>query len=496
MNYPISSRLIWYAQIVLFCSLIFWIRLSGPSDLESYAQVLNIGYILDLMTQHNWLVQYDLEHDIMSKPPLHTWMMAPSTALLGLNRLALTLPSFISILVLALLIFEFGRHRFSEPAGGLAAMAIILAPTIAKQVALVRTDPAFTLAVAASALIAYVAWEQGRQWKRGWIAFWFMAALSTLIKGPLGIVLAAGGLLSFFWEKRSNPGLPTPRGPHLVGITLFLILTLGWFVAAWLSEGQALINKMLFRELVYHAVVEHSGGWQARDLLKPTSFLLLRYLPFSIPLLFALWRVFRHPADNPAERQFERFLACWLLFGLLIFSVVKHQRADHLLPLWPAGALLAGREMWRWAERISAARFVAISLIVSAVLIGITYSAVHSIGRAVDETNGYGRERKLARETELAAKAFQESGLDAGNLYHVNTPISLQLHLGTFRQFISPVQLEQLLAEATRPVDIALGETGTEVSKIMMRYPETKRLFRWPSDESLVPVFQVYRIDR
>ena len=106
----------WLFLICALCSLVFIIRISGPTDLESYAQVLNIGYILDLMTQGHWLVQYDLESAIMSKPPLHTWLMAPFTALFGLNRLALALPSFLSILGLALLLLETGRRRFGlEP---------------------------------------------------------------------------------------------------------------------------------------------------------------------------------------------------------------------------------------------------------------------------------------------------------------------------------------------------------------------------------------------
>ncbi len=484
----------------MLCSMIYLIRIVGPTDLESYAQVLNVGYILDLMTQGHWLVQYDLESAIMSKPPVHTWLMAPFTATLGLNRLALTLPSFLSVLALALLLFELGRRRFGELAGGLAALAIVLAPTMAKQIALVRTDPVFTLTVAGAAFAAFYAWETnqnvGKESKRGWLLFWFMAAITTLIKGPLGVALAGGGLLSYFWEKRSNPGQLAPRGPHHAGLALFLTLTLGWFAAAWISEGQALINKMLYGELIYHAVVEHRGGWQATDLLKPTFFLLLRYLPFSVPFLFALWRVFRHPATDPGERRFERFLTCWILFGLLIFSLAKHQRVDHLLPLWPACALLAGREMAFLATRMGKTRFAGISVVIGTILIGSIYAAVHSTVGKHEGGSDYSREIKLAANAERAAEAFITSGLDAKRLYHVDTPITLQLYLGTFRQFISRVQLEKILVDASEPVDVALGKTSAEELGLMERYPATKRIFRWPEDEALKPVLQVYRVSR
>ena len=91
MNRKSYSRHFWRGLITLLCSTIFLIRLAGPTDLESYAQVLNVGYILDLVTRGHWLVQYDLENVIMSKPPIHTWTMAPFAMLFGLNRLALCL---------------------------------------------------------------------------------------------------------------------------------------------------------------------------------------------------------------------------------------------------------------------------------------------------------------------------------------------------------------------------------------------------------------------
>ena len=484
----------WLFLICALCSLAFIIRISGPTDLESYAQVLNIGYILDLMTQGHWLVQYDLESAIMSKPPLHTWLMAPFTALFGLNRLALALPSFLSILGLALLLLETGRRRFGLLAGAFAALAIVLAPTTVKQIALIRTDPLFTLSVAAAALAAFYAWERGAEGRKAWLAFWFLAALTTLIKGPLGVVLAAGGLLSHFWEKRSNPAQAAPRGPHLPGIVLFLALTAGWFVTAWISEGQALINKMLHAELIGHAVGEHRGGWQATDLLKPTFFLLVRYLPFSLAVFYGLWRVLRHPASAPGERLFERFLCCWILLGLLIFSLAKHQRADHLLPLWPACALLAGRELARLAERIGHQRAAIAGLVIGALLVGSSYFSVHASTGKREDGSDYNKEMRLARDAQHAAQAFIASGLDASQLHHVDTPISLQLYLGTFRQFVSRQKIEALLANSKSPVNIALGASRIEDLGLSDRYHQIERTFRWPTDESRNPVFQVYRV--
>ena len=51
--------------------------------------------------------------------------------------------------------------------------------------------------------------------------------LSTLTKGPLGLVFAACGLLVCVWERAS--GMPAPlRGSHELGVALFIALTDGF----------------------------------------------------------------------------------------------------------------------------------------------------------------------------------------------------------------------------------------------------------------------------
>jgi len=71
-------------------------------------------------------------------------------------------------------------------AGGLAGLAVVLAPMMSKQVALVRTDALFALAVALGALAAHRAWERGG----GWLPFW-LANLIERMWLVLGILLAA-----------------------------------------------------------------------------------------------------------------------------------------------------------------------------------------------------------------------------------------------------------------------------------------------------------------
>ena len=69
---------------------------------------------------------------------------------------------------------------------------------------------------------------------------------------------------------------------------------------------------------------------------------------------------------------------------------------------------------------------------------------------------------QLASEAKLTAVAFIARGLDASWLHHIDTPMTLQLYLGNFRPFLKQAQLDQILATASTPVDVALGKTGIE----------------------------------
>lgn len=491
MENKLNSARFWIPLICLLCAALFAIRITGPTDLEGYAQMLNVGYVMDMMWQGHWLVQHNIENGIMSKPPLHTWLIAPFAAVLGINHLSLSLPSLLSVLGLGLLIFHVGRQRFGIVAGGFAALAMVLAsPMMDKQITLVRTDPLFALTVAAAAFAAFNAWENDKGGGKGWTLFWLAGALATLTKGPLGLLLAAGGLLCYFWEKRTDPDTQAPRGSQLAGIAIFLLAVLGWFLLAYQQAGSELTNKQFGEELIGQAVGAHKPAYSLRNALTPTGFLLMRFLPFSLFLFYALWRVFRHPAENPGERRFERFLTCWLLLGLFIFSVIKHQRPDHLLPLWPAAALLIGRELARLGCRfgLSAHRLMQITAGTCIVLLSLTFLRSHQYIATEGKTTRY------SVEVEKAAAALAKTDINPAHLVHFDTPVTLQMYLKTFRPWKTAAELDQLVANAGGPVEIALGPSKIEALGFVQHYPNTVRIFRWPANESKEAVIQVYRV--
>lgn len=432
-----------FALLTLVMLLLFVVRVAGPSNLMDNDQERPASYVMDAVLHGHWWCQVDWTGDIMSKPPLFTWIGAVATLPIGHANLAsLYFPCLVAMLVTVALIFRFGCNRFGYAAGFLAGLMYLAAPSGVKHIALARTDALFAATIALTALMGYRAWTTGR----GWPWFWVAAALATLTKGPLGVLLGAMGLLVVIWEKVSrrsgnvdseSPDVGRQGGmrsrrqfwlSQLAGLALFCLIAFGWFWLAYQQSGQAFIDKVIGRELVGHMVSDEHGTFGI-GFVKAPLYWLSRFLPWSLLALIGLWRVVKHPAAEPGERTFERFLFCWIVGGLLLFSLAKHQRGDLPLPLYAPAALLAGREVARWWKDWELNRVIRRSLIAVGVALALYTVYLHVAFARTWEV-------QQSEDVELFAKQLARDA-SLPTLLHVDSPYALQFHLNTMNRAVS-----------------------------------------------------------
>lgn len=460
--------------------VVYVIRLTGAIDLEADAQQRNLAYVMDAAWRGNWLVQTEVRGWLMSKPPLHTWLAASFGTLGGINRLTLTLPSALAVFGMAWLAYRAGRRYFGATAGIYAGLACALAPALARHVALVRTDAVFAFAIMLAALAAHHAWERGR----GWVCFWLAAAAATLTKGPLGLILAAVGLLAYFWERRDDPTCAPPYGFEWRGLGLFFALTLGWLGAAILFYGPPLIDKLFFEELFGQVTGMRKDITPGENLAKPSFFFILRFLPFSLFACYGLWRVARQPAVDRNVRRFERFLFLWIVVGLLLFSFGAHFRADLLLPLWPAAAMLAGREMAHLGRRYGQRKIAVSMALLAVLLVGLVYWSYHP--KAMRS-----KEIQYSVAADQAGRALAERDIDANAILHLDTPPLVMMHLGVYRPWVAEAEILTRVRNNT-PVCIAVTDPARFPKLFEPQTPSLHRLFRWPEDEGQPSILGLY----
>lgn len=467
------------AAITVLAALLFALRLSAPPNLLDQDQERPGTYVLDVVKNGNWACQRDLNGDITSKPPLYTWLSAlVALARTRVDEFTLYLPGALSAWGTAWLILAFGRSHFGSRAGLFAAIASMLCTAGLKEFGLARTDGVFAFTVTATALIGFRAWTAGSPGRaatgvslslhrRNWTWFWLMAAISTLTKGPLGPVLAAAGFLAAFWERKSpQPGqsfspsssssIAVPSLPknsvalsHLPGICIFLLLTLGWFSLAYHDAGKPFIDKMIGKELVGHAVSDTKYHIPGSLFYQPTLYYLTRGAPWSLFGIYGLWRVWRSPSVETSVRRFERFLFCWFIFGLVLFSLASHQRGDLLWPIMPAGALLAGREFDRLSRH--AVRKFDVTFVTAVVLMlgGFVYYYFGPHARLP-----IGQRSVLLKHV---ADEVQRYGGARFPLTHMDDPMGLQIYLNTWRPRVTAEHAADLL-RSPEPVFLAVND--------------------------------------
>jgi len=409
------------AAAVLTC---FLIRATGYPLLSRHDARVG-AYVLDAVQNGNWIVQKDSGGDIASKPPLLTWCAAAVTLLTGrVSLFALHLPAAASLVATALVLLAAGRRMFGWRAGFLAAFLYVLSPAGYAQLATARYDGLLALMVILAALAAFRAWVSGS----GWTCCWLAAAVGTLAKGPLALVLGAAGLLAAFWERRSGSPMPF-RGYHFVGVLVFLLIIGGWFALAYEELGQPLIYKMIGRELVGHAVGAEDES-SPLGVLKPPVDFMLGFAPWSLLALASFWRVWKRPDGDARIRRFERFLVCGFLAGLIIFCVAGHQKGRLILPLIPFAALLAGRELSEITSPWSNRRTFRTAIVLVAFFIIGGFVEAHVVRRRSPRV----QETLIAQQ--VSRLIAERLGPNAP-LTHVDSPFAVQFYLNSVRPTVS-----------------------------------------------------------
>ncbi|MFM1768721.1 MAG: hypothetical protein RJA22_1250 [Verrucomicrobiota bacterium] len=437
-------------QLSLFLGIlvaaIFVVGLTGLPNLVDNERRVG-AYILDALHNGHLMAQRDSTGDVISKPPMITWMSALATLPFGhLNRFSLYLPGALAAAALAVVLLRAGTVRFGWVAGFLAGLTYVMSPLGDKVVQTARYDGLFALPVTVTALAAYRAWTTGG----GWTWFWLAAAWATLVKGPLGLVLGAAGLTAALWEWRSGARQPL-RGSHWVGVALFLALCGGWLWLGYLEMGQPLLDKLFKRELMKHALKGSDSEGIGVGFWEPTVAFITLYLPWSLAGLAALWRVVWRPAADPAERRFERFLFCWFIIGLLIFSLAAHQRSRLVMPIIPALALLAGREMAGWVAAWPARRLLRTSAAAAVVML-----AGLVVYRQVLLRDSSSIQRTLACQA-LSSEIRATLGTEFP-LTYIDSPFAVQFRLNTLRFQATPARAAALLAGSVPAFVVAGNE--------------------------------------
>jgi 4-amino-4-deoxy-L-arabinose transferase-like glycosyltransferase len=349
----------------------------------------------DYVTLHINGVRY------LEKAPLPYWLVAFSYKILGVNEFSTRLPMVLSIMLLGLLAFAWGRRAFGERTGIYAALFVYTCAGVYLFTRILIPEVLLSLLIAGSLYFFLTALEPGAAvWR--WYAGYTLIALGVLTKGLIALVFPCAAA-SFFllitgdWRRWREFRL-------ISGFALFLAVAAPWHILAGLrNPGTAEHHGFFWFYFVNEHFLRFLGKRYPRDYnkLPATLYWSLHlvwlfpwslYLPAAVTIAVQEWRDWRSKSQS-TNRELAQLrndfasrtrLLCWILaLVVLIFFAISTNQEYYTFPAYLPLLLLLADGVAR-CERMECARGVRAGwLTTSAGLlaaIGIVASAMLAVG--------------------------------------------------------------------------------------------------------------------
>ena len=396
----------------------------------------------DYVTLHVNGVRY------LEKAPLPYWLVAFSYKILGVNEFSTRLPMVLSVMLLGLFAFCWGRRAFGERTGIYAGLFVYTCAGVYLFTRILIPEVLLSLLIAAALYFFLTALEpQGEAWR--WYAGYAMMALGVLTKGLIALVFPCGA--AFFFLLVTGEWRRWREFRVFSGLALFLAIAAPWHILAGLRNPGTVEHHGFFW---FYFVNEHYlrflGERYPKDYnkLPATLYWSLHlvwlfpwslYLPAAVKIAAQEWRGRRGGASQqrgmPRQSDFasRTRLLCWIWVGVvLIFFAISTNQEYYTFPAYlPLLLLLAdgvAQSEQAECEREGRAGWLTNSAGLLAV-IGIVASAMLVVG--------LWQSRKLPFEPDIGSLLSQQDT----NAYTLSTSHMLDLSYASFAALRLPAVL-------------------------------------------------------
>ena len=410
-----KQRLLKYSPLILFIIVAFVCSLSalnaiGLFDLDEglYAscarQMLESG---DFITPR---VGSTLFFD---KPPLIYWIQALCMKLFGFTPLAARLPSAVSMVLLAAVLWWWAKRAGRAQVGWLAGiftMSCLLCTMIARQAIM---DSMLTLFLTISIIGIIEAIRTDRKW-------YYLAAagigLAMMTKGLPGLVLP--GLMFILLVVIKRDWKEFARVPWLGCLLLLFAIVLPWHIAVYKANGDLFIKEYIIHQHVQRFLGKDFG--HNAPFWTYIPILLVGMLPY-IALAPRVWWSYMKKIVNKDNHSPVAIWALWATVVFVFYSISKSKLPGYIVPVVPALSILVANYLvanWRQANAIRKWECAAIGF--TSILIGFTFFIAGLAGTMIAASPDaplFGM--KMTPEVVTIASAMNVSAMIIGAVYLV-----------------------------------------------------------------------------
>jgi 4-amino-4-deoxy-L-arabinose transferase-like glycosyltransferase len=282
----------------------------------------------------------------LSRPPLHSWLIAGSSLLFGQRGVwVVRLPSLLAMVLTAVLIYAYGRTFLSRLGALASAVAFATLGEMFQTGRQAETEPVFILLLSASLLVWHVGMVRNYPPLVPWLAGSILMALASLAKGPQAAVYFFGFtslylVLTGQWRRLLH-------GASLLGAVVAALLIGLWLVPFYEDQGWQGVRAVWMGDTAVRF-----KDWKltevALHLLSYPFEVLGSTAPWSLLLLFYLAREGRRSIGTARPQVF--FLTLCLVLAFLTCWIPPGGQTRYFSPLYPCMALLIGLAIQRCTE--------------------------------------------------------------------------------------------------------------------------------------------------
>ena len=285
---------------------------------------------LEMIFRGNWLVPTINGEFYYLKPPFFNWILATVYQLSGSHSEFVTrIPTVVSLILFGLVIFWTGKKYVSLTFGALSSFLFITAAGNLFFNALLAEIDIFYSLVTYTSLISLFHFYQRKKYFLLFIVLYFLGAIGLLTKGLPSLVFTGLSLFAFFLVNKDLKRLFT--WPHLAGISLFLLITGGYFLAY--SRYGNVIRYLLSLSVESGKRLSGDTFWDYLQhmFLYPLD-TLMNLLPASLLIIFSIRKSF---LKDIRGNTFMKFALLMLVVHFPVYWLPPGGRQRYIIMLYP-----------------------------------------------------------------------------------------------------------------------------------------------------------------
>ncbi|MDD5476621.1 MAG: glycosyltransferase family 39 protein [Candidatus Omnitrophica bacterium] len=288
----------------------------------------------EMARQHSWMTPYLFGQPQFEKPVFLYWLLRLGFMIFGINSFAARFFPALFGMIGVIAVYLLGRIGFKDPQKSFVSAILLM--TCGLYIGLARTvftDLIFSVFILLSLLSFYWGYSFKNRKGPGILLFFVFAALATLTKGPLGLLIPFLSATLFLLIKKDLNFLLNRY--LLWGLLLFGLISLPWYILMFKLYGNTFVHEFFYNDHFRRIIeAEHPGNdtWYFYPLAMAGCI-----FPWSVFFIFSLFFLPQYLKQR--DNHFYVFLVCWISAVLVIFQSAHSKLVSYIFPVFAALAL-------------------------------------------------------------------------------------------------------------------------------------------------------------